>query len=543
MERAHREPAHGLFAEAVRQAFQHFGGGLTGEGDGGDPGGRDALVLDQPRDAGNERAGFARARPGDDRRAGGLRADGGVLLGVGRGGGVRNGFRRGRGSGRGGPCAGFGAGSRRGRSQQRGLPGEHFDFARRKEGDHAVFAVIARLADHLPGAHAAHALGHGESRLPLDVGGGQLAQDAHFRAKAPDQRDIHFLHPLGRGARAQTIRQHLGQGDEAFKGLGQGSGRGAVGQLLHAAEHADGERPSADGAAPAQRRRFGGFQTALAAPVAVQMVLALLRVKFDGAVQALAGFQRAPQRGVGRGALQHVGLAAQLGGGMRVGVGDQKVAVQHGQAAVHGRVGGKAGFQRVDMAGQVTIAFFQRGEIRKRPKERKVRRPDMGRDEDGLRTAVQRDFQQVAAIQPQNGPPVGMEIADGLQPVGEGFGGFQPRQEDDMMHLARFSAAFIDGADLARHHKARRIAGGFAGQAVFVPEAVEPFLRLYQHFGQLGPPRRVRKIARAQQPDALAPGPQVQMRRVTVAAGGAGIFGMNMQIGNVHQKTSVVRMP
>ena len=39
MERAHREPAHGLFAEAVRQAFLHFGGGLTGEGDGGDPGG------------------------------------------------------------------------------------------------------------------------------------------------------------------------------------------------------------------------------------------------------------------------------------------------------------------------------------------------------------------------------------------------------------------------------------------------------------------------------------------------------------------------
>ena len=163
----------------------------------------------------------------------------------------------------------------------------------------------------------------------------------------------------------------------------------------------------------------------------------------------------------------------------------------------------------------------------------------MGGNENGLRAAVQRDFQQVAAIQPQNGPPVGMEIADGLQPVGEGFGGFQPRQEDDMMHLARFSTAFIDGADLARHHEARRIAGGFAGQAVFVPEAVEPFLRLLQHFGQLGPPRRVRKIARAQQPDALAPGPQVQMRRVTVAAGGAGILGMNMQIGNVHQKTSV----
>ena len=99
MERAHREPAHGLFAEAVRQAFQHFGGGLTGEGDGGDPGGGDALVLDQPRDAGNERAGFARAWPGDDRRAGGLRC------------GWRRparGWARGAGSG---PASGKGAGA------------------------------------------------------------------------------------------------------------------------------------------------------------------------------------------------------------------------------------------------------------------------------------------------------------------------------------------------------------------------------------------------------------------------------------------------
>ena len=54
-----------------------------------------------------------------------------------------------------------------------------------------------------------------------------------------------------------------------------------------------------------------------------------------------------------------------------------------------------------------------------------------------------------------------MEIADGFQPVGEGFGGFQPRQEDDMMHLARFSAALVD---LSLIHIFRILTdGGFFG--------------------------------------------------------------------------------
>ena len=43
---------------------------------------------------------------------------------------------------------------------------------------------------------------------------------------------------------------------------------------------------------------------------------------------------------------------------MRVGVGDQKVAVQHGKAAVHGRVGGEPCFHRADVGGQVPKALL-----------------------------------------------------------------------------------------------------------------------------------------------------------------------------------------
>ena len=39
----------------------------------------------------------------------------------------------------------------------------------------------------------------------------------------------------------------------------------------------------------------------------------------------------------------------------------------------------------------------------------------MGRHIDGLRTQFQQDLQQVAAGKPQDGPPVRMDVANGLQ--------------------------------------------------------------------------------------------------------------------------------
>ena len=48
------------------------------------------------------------------------------------------------------------------------------------------------------------------------------------------------------------------------------------------------------------------------------------------------------------------------------------------------------------------------------------------------------------------------------------------------------------------------------------------------------PPGRMGEIAGAQQGNALAARPELEHGGHAVAAGGAGIFGMNMQIGSVH---------
>ena len=48
-------------------------------------------------------------------------------------------------------------------------------------------------------------------------------------------------------------------------------------------------------------------------------------------------------------------------------------------------------------------------------------------NKDGFRACVEDDLDQVAAVQPQNGPAVGMDIADDFQPAGELLGRLQGR--------------------------------------------------------------------------------------------------------------------
>ena len=63
----------------------------------------------------------------------------------------------------------------------------------------------------------------------------------------------------------------------------------------------------------------------------------------------------------------------------------------------------------------------------------------MGGDKDGLRAAIQGDLEQILAIQPQYGPAVGMDIADGFQTAGEVFGGLKTGKYDQIMNFARFA--------------------------------------------------------------------------------------------------------
>ena len=162
-------------------------------------------------------------------------------------------------------------------------------------------------------------------------------------------------------------------------------------------------------------------------------------------------------------------------------------------------------------------------------------RPDVGGNINGFGAAFQHDFQQVAAVQAQDGAAVAVQVADGFQPVGQVFRRVQPRQDDHVMHLAGLSVPLVDGADFPRHHKAGRFrAGNLAGQGVFVPEPIHAFPVLRQHFPQFLPPFGMGEIPGTHQADALVPRPQIQVRRVALAAGGPGVFGMDVQIGNLH---------
>ena len=48
-------------------------------------------------------------------------------------------------------------------------------------------------------------------------------------------------------------------------------------------------------------------------------------------------------------------------------------------------------------------------------------RPDMGGDKDSVGAGLQGNFEQVAAVQPQNRPAVRVEVADQLQPFRQRF--------------------------------------------------------------------------------------------------------------------------
>ena len=97
---------------------------------------------------------------------------------------------------------------------------------------------------------------------------------------------------------------------------------------------------------------------------------------------------------------------------MGVGVGNKVEPVQSRDPPVHGRVGGKAGFQGVNVRGQVLKTFLDGVKAGKGAEQREMRRPDMSGDEHRFGAGVQGDFQQIPAVQTQNGTAVGVDVAD-----------------------------------------------------------------------------------------------------------------------------------
>lgn len=138
----------------------------------------------------------------------------------------------------------------------------------------------------------------------------------------------------------------------------------------------------------------------------------------------------------------------------------------------------------MNLAGKVAKTGLNGVKTGKRAQEGKMRRPDVRGNEYGLWAGFQRHFQKIAAIQPENGPSVRVEVADALQTRGKALRSFKGWQEDDIMHLARAAVFFVNGADFSAQDKAG-FARGFAGQAQVFFQRKHAFARRLQRFGKV----------------------------------------------------------
>src|SRR5262245_483389 len=140
-------------------------------------------------------------------------------------------------------------------------------------------------------------------------------------------------------------------------------------------------------------------------------------------------------------------------------------------------------------------------------------------------------------IEPQDGPPVRLEIADGPQAAIEHFGTRQIGKHDEIVHFTRATMLLIDRADLHREQKAYLVAtGGWQLLLDRLPpwvfESVETLLGRLQFLLQLGEPGRVREITCAHDSNALERRPFVEICKIQLTARGPVIARMDVEIGD-----------
>ena len=125
-----------------------------------------------------------------------------------------------------------------------------------------------------------------------------------------------------------------------------------------------------------------------------------------------------------------------------------------------------------------------------------MRRPDMRRYKDGVGAKLQNDFQQIMTVQPENGPAVGMDIADGFQLPRYNFRGFKSRKQYQAMHFPDAVPLLIYGAYLPGYDKAGRrttcVQSVF--YTIFVLQDIQPLFGRHELFLKLFPPCRMCKI-------------------------------------------------
>ena len=449
---------HPLGTGHALQPRAHLGRRLVGEGDH-----RAGPVRHrgQPLYPADQGVGLAGAGSGLDEDARGRAGNRPLLLGVERPLHRRDGHRR--------PGAGqadalsFAGGLRRlrDRCEQLPLAAQGGALAFGEHPDHSEFAVIAGVADHPVGAQPLDRLGHqGEAARP-DLLHRGVEEQAELGAEGVDQAHVAIRGLAARRPAAEQFSGDLQERDEAVhrRRTGRVHGLRPVGQFHHPVEHADGQRPAAVRAEAAVFAGPGRLQADAALAMAVAVVLALFRVELHRGREPLVagrvlrgadGLAQAEKIEAGG---KEVGLAAELGGRVTVGVGDEGEAVQGRDEPVHLRVRGEAGLQGEDLVAQIAETLLDGVEPGLGAEQGKPRGPDVGRNEEPLRRLVEQNFEQVAGIQPEDGPAVRGDVAERGELGVETAHRIEIRQVEQVVDLAHPAAALVDGADLGREDK------------------------------------------------------------------------------------------
>jgi hypothetical protein len=160
----------------------------------------------------------------------------------------------------------------------------------------------------------------------------------------------------------------------------------------------------------------------------------------------------------------------------------------------------------------------------------------MRRNEIGVGARFQRDLEKVARVEAEDRPAVGGDVADTGEALGDAVGGGEIRRIDQVMNLPRLVALLVDRGNLHREHEAHRRAAcrryRLRDRLLDLgAQAEQAGLGRNELVLQLGAPDRMAKVAGADHGNTLARRPGRQMLEIEIAAGGARIFRVHVQVG------------
>ena len=404
-----------------------------------------------------------------------------------------------------------------------------------------VFAVVAGLGVDLAAAHAVDSLGQPGAADGCEGVEGQLAQDRQFGAQGSQQMVVLPLNPPTRASALEELAEQFGQRDQPGKWV-RTRGRGAVaavGQTLDTVQNTDGHLFATDRAAPGMGPGDRWLPADPAAAMAVDVVFAFFGEEFHRALKGrrVAAVQRRKQCVVAQRTGQQRRLTAEFLGRMRVRAGDQRVAVEAGDAPVHRRVRGEPGLKGKDVRCQIAETGFDRVKPRHRAKQRKPRCPDMRRDQVAAFVDFQGGLKQVARVEPQDRAAIRADIADAFEAGLQTPHRIEVRGKQQVVDLAGLAMSFVDVADLTAEQKAhlpptgwRHLVGDRSGK--LGAQTKKTRFGRDQLLLDLRQPAWVGDVTGGNHPDPLELRPFPKLLQRQIFAGRSRMVGVNVQVSD-----------